>query len=531
MRKTLPLLLLIIGISIPALFLRLGSLPLSGSDEPRYARIAQEMGEQGSWVTPLLEGKPWLEKPPLYYWITIPQYAIFENAETAARAGSALCALLTALAVFWVGSKIYTARAGAMGALILLTSLGLAGFGRSASTDMAFTCFLTLAMAVLAVAVEKPIGIRVLAAYVFLGIAVLGKGPVAVILAAGTLIFFWYFDERGGSLRRFRVITGVIVTAAVSLPWFWFAFVENGYAFISTFFINHNLARYVTDIHQHVQPFYYYLPVLLALMFPWSGWLVMLFPKSPLKGFLRRSQWHRGTLFLACWFLFPILFFSFSGSKLGGYILPSLPPLALLLGGVLSSWMEGPIDRFRFRAGIVLHLALSMGMAIAAPIFFNKDYGGNWKTGLLISAAIIIPAVAVFIYGIRGKCGKAFGATVVQGLATVVVVALFAFPILGEYHSTKTIAHKALELRYEEEPIVTYRFFHHSLHYYTGYRVSRKITTMESLRAFLAEHPRSLVVTGIEGMSEIEASGEIRATMLGEQGNFRLLRLSPAPLF
>jgi 4-amino-4-deoxy-L-arabinose transferase-like glycosyltransferase len=527
-RKTILLILLIIGVSSLTLFLRLGSLPLSGADEPRYARIAQEMQEQGTWVSPLLEGKPWLEKPPLYYWITIPQYYLFKSPETAARVGSAVCALLTALAVFWAGSMIWTRRAGALGALILLTSLGLAGFGRSASTDMAFTCFLTLSLAVMAVAVENNIGRKVAGAYVFLGIAVLGKGPVAIILAAGILLFFWYLDEHGGSLRRFRVVSGIIITAAVSVPWFWLAFRENGYAFISTFFINHNFARYVTDIHQHAQPFYYYLPVLLALMFPWSGWLLTLIPKSPLKSFRLRYQWHRGTLFLVCWVIFPILFFSLSGSKLAGYILPSLPPLALIMGVTLSRWMEKGMDIRRFRAAMIAHLALSTAMAAAAPIFFQKDYGGNWKTGLLIGIAIFVPGLITFIYGIRGNCRNAFRATVVQGTATVLVVVLFAFPVLGAYHSTRTLALRALELRQEEEPIATYRFFHHSLHYYTGYRISHEMNTMESLHTFLTDHPQALVVTRIEGMREMNDSEAMNTVLLQEQGNFRLVRLTLA---
>ena len=163
---------------------------------------------------------------------------------------------------------MWTRLAGMLGASMLLTSLGFAGFGRSASTDMPFTCFFTLSMAILAVAIEKDLGRKVLWAYVFLGLAVLGKGPVALILAVGIGLCFWFFDEEEATLRRWHLFPGVLITAAVSIPWFWLAFRQNGYAFIATFFINHNLARYITDIHHHSQPFYFYLPVLLALFFP-----------------------------------------------------------------------------------------------------------------------------------------------------------------------------------------------------------------------------------------------------------------------
>jgi 4-amino-4-deoxy-L-arabinose transferase-like glycosyltransferase len=320
-------------------------LPLSGADEPRYARIAQEMLDQRQWITPILEGKPWLEKPPLYYWITIPLIPHIVSPEIAARAAPAVCALISALAVCWLGSLLWTRLAGLLGALILLTSLGFAGYGRSASTDMPFTCCLTVALALLAAASERAIGRgKVLWAYVFLGLAVLAKGPAALVLAAGIMFFFWFLDDRRIVLSRWHILTGFAIAALLAIPWFWLAFRQNGYAFISTFFINHNIARFVTDIHHHSQPFYYYFAALLALMFPWSGWLPVLVSKSPIEGLRRWREWNPGMLFLACWLLFPLVFFSLSDSKLPGYILPSLPPLALILECAFpSGWRNGHI--------------------------------------------------------------------------------------------------------------------------------------------------------------------------------------------
>jgi 4-amino-4-deoxy-L-arabinose transferase-like glycosyltransferase len=508
-----------------SLFFRLGSLPLSGADEPRYARIAQEMYEGRAWVTPLLQGKPWLEKPPLYYWITKPFYSLFSVPETAARFGPAICAFISALAIFWLGSILWSMRAGLFGALILLTSLGFAGFGRSASTDMPFTCSFTLAMSILAAAAAKDVGWKVLGAYAFLGLAVLGKGPVAVALAIGIGLLYWFLDDRGVILHRWHIIPGFIIAAAISVPWFLLAFQQNGYAFIATFFINHNLARYITNIHHHSEPFYYYLPALLTLIFPWSGWLLLLVSKSPWKGLRNWRQWNPGMLFLACWFLFPIIFFSLSDSKLIGYILPSLPPLALILGVRLSQWTEASVKPPRLRTGMCLHLILSAATAAAAIYFFQKQYGGNWKTGLILAIAILAPALPAFWFGFRGNYLRAFKAVVIQGLLILLATAQFAYPVLGAYHSTRDIAHRALELRQAGEPIVTYRFFHHSLHYYTSYQIADELKDPESLRQYAKAHPSFLVVTkagefrafGSEGLSIAEVAA---------QGNFRLCRIS-----
>jgi 4-amino-4-deoxy-L-arabinose transferase-like glycosyltransferase len=526
-RRALPSLIVLIAISLGSIFFRLGSLPLTGPDEPRYARIAQEMRDQGNWVTPTLEGKPWLEKPPLYYWLTIPFYSVFDSPETAARIAPALCALATALAIFCLGSLVSTRLAAMLAATILLTSLGYAGYGRGASTDMPFTCCFTIAMMVLVVAVEKNIGAKVLFAYLFLGLAILGKGPVAIVLAAGILLCFWLLDERGGILRRWHIIQGIIIAGAVSIPWFWLAFRQNGYSFISTFFINHNFARFVTNIHHHSQPFYYYLPVLLALVFPWSGWLVLLISKSPIAALRRWREWNPLIAFLACWFLTPILFFSLSDSKLAGYILPSLPPLALILGILLNSWIEGTAEPSRLRAAVYLQLVLSAAMAIAAPIFFQKNYGGRWGIGLSLSVAILTPAIITFLFGLKGNVRRAFQATALQGVVMLIAVAQFAFPALGAYHSTRDIAHQALQLRTPGEPIASYRFFHHTLHYYTNYQITDLKDDPIALLKFAHAHPTALIVTKSSSLKALSAIKDITITPLCTQANFHLIRITP----
>jgi 4-amino-4-deoxy-L-arabinose transferase-like glycosyltransferase len=522
-RILLPLLIIFI-ISAGSFFFRLGALPLSGADEPRYARIAQEMLGQHNWVTPSLQGKPWMEKPPLYYWITIPIYYVFTINETTARIGPALCAMLTAIAIFILGSRKSYGHAGLFGACILITSLGFIGFGRSASTDMPFTCCLTIALAIFAAAVEKDLGLKVLTGYVFLGLAVLGKGPIAIILAAGIITIVWFLDERGVLLHNLRVIPGLIITAAVSLPWFWLVFHQNGYSFILTFFVNHNIARFFTGIHHHSQPFYYFIPVILALLLPWSGWLPVLI-QSPKEGIKRWRQWDPLMVFLACWLLFPIIFFSLSDSKLAGYILPSLPPLALILGIRISRLIARPVENTRLRIAVMIHLLLSIAMAFTALQYFHKSYGGSWRTGILLSLSIVLPAFFVFGFGLKGQCLKAFSSTVIQGLIIIFATSCFAFPVLGAYHSTQDIAHQALAIRQPGEPITTYKFFHHSLHYYTGYQVDEHLENPESLIQFAQQHPNTLVITNLKGADEISSFKQLSTSILGKQGNFRLLRI------
>src|SRR5262249_43732333 len=163
-----------------------------------------------------------------------------------------------------------------------------------------------------------------------------------------------------------------VIAGAVTLPWFVLAFRENGFAFISVFFINHNLMRYVSELHHHAEPFYYYIPVLLGLLFPWSGWLPLLAQGIlPWKSSPGR-EWNRAELLLACWFVFPLIFFSLSESKLAGYILPSLPAAALLLGSRLSS-----LRRDRLTAvALWFYLGLSVTIAAALVAVLQTRFGG-----------------------------------------------------------------------------------------------------------------------------------------------------------
>jgi 4-amino-4-deoxy-L-arabinose transferase-like glycosyltransferase len=529
---------LLILISLGTLFFRLGSLPFLGSDEPRYARIAQEMSEQGQWVTPYLEGRPWLEKPPLYYWSTIPFYRIFGVSETTARLSSVLWSLLSACFIYWMGARLWTRLAGFFGAAIFLTCLGAAAFGRSASTDMPLTACLTATLAILGVAATQELQAwKVFAAYLFLGLATLGKGPVAPLLVAGIGFLFWILDERGGFVRGWRIVPGILITAAVSLPWFWLAFRQNGFAFVAIFIVNHNIARYITDIHHHTQPVYYFLPVLPGLLFPWTAWLLTALPRSLRETARNWRRWNRRVLFLACWVLFPFIFFSLSRSKLPGYVLPLLPPLALLIGtriAPLCEARETEPARCSSRALISAawtHLGLAGALSAAFPVVFHSSYGETWVAGLPVSAACLVPALFVVYFARRGRAGAAFGATALQGVLLVLTLAQFAFPAIGRSQSAREIAMQVLAHRQGNEPVVTYNYFHHALNYYTGYCVSEDLTDPVALGQYAAAHPRFLVVTELSHLPEFSSLEHEGCTVavLEELGKLRLLRLTVNP--
>jgi 4-amino-4-deoxy-L-arabinose transferase-like glycosyltransferase len=519
--------LLLLLLFFATVLFRIGALPLTGADEPRYARVAEEMWRAGQWVTPLLEGRPWLEKPPLYYWITIPHYAVLGPTETAARLGPAFCLLISSLTVWWLGRRLVNPLAGLYAGTILLTAVGFVAYGRSASTDMPFVACLTISLALFCFATINTGGVSwaLVGGYTFLGLAVLAKGPVTVVLVIGTLSLFWWLDEHGGAIRKLRVLPGLLIATVVAVPWFVLAFRDNGFAFISVFFINHNLMRYVTDIHHHAQPFYYYIPVFLGFLFPWSGWLPLLSQGIHRGTLSARREWNRMELFLACWCIFPLIFFSLSESKLSGYVLPSLPAVALLLGSRLSA-----VQRDRpFTFALWFYIGVSVTTAAALVAVFQIRYEGRWQTGLLLAIIALLPALTVWWRGLRGRTKLLAALTLLHGLTLIIGAVQFSFPVLGAYHSTRDIARQALAVREGREPIVTYLFFHHTLNYYTDYQITGDLKEPQAVSRFAQSNPSFLLVTETHRVGDIYNLEGLTVSAKGTQGKLRLFRLSRSP--
>ncbi len=190
-------------------FSHLGAIGFVGPDEPRYAWIARDMAETSDWVTPRLYGKPWFEKPVLYYWGAALCFKLFGVSVAAARLPSAVSALLATLALAWLALRLYGAETARWLLLLLPTTVGMIGFSHAAATDMPFSSMLTMAMVCAAVVLgltrnesspvipQTPWLALVLFGF-FLGLAVLAKGPAAVILSGGA-IFFWALISKRSS--------------------------------------------------------------------------------------------------------------------------------------------------------------------------------------------------------------------------------------------------------------------------------------------------------------------------------------------
>jgi 4-amino-4-deoxy-L-arabinose transferase-like glycosyltransferase len=314
----------------------LSAIGLTGPDEPRYAGIAREMARSGDWVTPRLNGQPWFEKPVLYYWFAGAAYRIFGEGEFAMRLPSVLAAVLATLATAWAALRAYGLETARLALWMLPVTVGLIGFSHAAAPDMLFSGFLAAAAAAAAEMLEKPragmLGQVTLG--MFLGAAALAKGPAAVLLAGGAVLLWALVSRRLAAALRFFHPVCLAAFAAIAVPWYAVCAARNP-EFFRVFFVEHNLQRYLTPVFQHPQPIWFFSPVACVAIFPWTALLLPL-GLDALRA-RQAGKWRDSpTLFFACWALAPLVFFSFSESKLPGYILPSVPPLILILAWTLA---------------------------------------------------------------------------------------------------------------------------------------------------------------------------------------------------
>jgi len=344
---------------LTAFFLFYGLVPilggpgigLVGADEPRYAQVAREMLARHDYVTPILWGKPWLEKPALYYWRAMFSFREFGVHDWSARLPSASFAFILVTLIYL---HIRRFRRGGQldAALITASCAGIIAFARGASTDMQLAAPFCIGMLGWYAWYETDSKFWLFDLYFFVGAATLAKGPVAPFLAIVIIVAFAALRREWSVLRRSIWWPGVMLYLAMVLPWF-IAVQKRNPNFLRVFFLQHNLERFATNRFQHEQAFWFYLPIVLLALTPWAVLAIAAFSdavrQSVAEWRARRAKYHyMGNFragdafpeFLVLWALVPIVFFSFSDSKLPGYILPSIPPLTILTGDYLNRMRE-----------------------------------------------------------------------------------------------------------------------------------------------------------------------------------------------
>src|SRR5579859_7580731 len=279
---------LVVGVCCFFFFFGLGAFGLTGADEPRYAQIAREMLGRHDWIVPTLNGAPWLEKPALLYWKMMNSYSIFGVSDWAARVPAAFHATAVVFGIFFFMRRFrFASELDA--AMIAASSAGMIGFGRGASTDMLVSVPFALAMMSWWTWHQTSKKLWLVIFYGLLGVGALAKGPVAPALAVLVVGAYAVLRRDGKIFLRTISVPGFALFFAIALPWFVAVQVKVP-QFFRVFFIEHNLERFGTNLYQHAQPFWYYIPVFLLATLPWT---VFALPALVGAGRDAIKQWRR----------------------------------------------------------------------------------------------------------------------------------------------------------------------------------------------------------------------------------------------
>lgn len=420
---------------------------LLGPDEPRYASVGREMARSGDWITPRLWGEPWFEKPALLYWLTAAAFKVGLGNGLAPRLPVALVSLAF-LAFYWRAlRRRFGPQPAWFATAILGTSAAWLAYSYVGVTDLPMTAAFAAAMLVALDWVEKGDRRMLPLSAALLGVAVLGKGLVPLVLAFPLVlmgrrrIFDWLHPWTAGAFL------------AAAAPWYLLCWMRNGEPFIRTFFLEHQLGRFASEALQHVQPFWFYAPVLVAGMLPWSPLMALLFNRS-----LYRD---RSRAFLLLWVAFGFLFFSASTNKLPGYLLPLLPALAALMGLAIAEGRHA-------RVAIAASMAMLALIPVAAQVLPQALAGGLSRSDPpSFSWLWLAPvAAALAVWRIR-PAARAMAAASACAVLGILYLKLMAFPALEGSVSARPVWGEVVSRRDRVCVGEMHRAWRYGLNYYS----------------------------------------------------------------
>ncbi len=468
-----PALSKLIGVLIAVLAIlflaNLSNVGFLGPDEPRYASIGREMARSGDWITPRLDGKPWFEKPPLTYWLTALGHLSHLTDENAARLPQVLLSLAFLFFFYRTLAAEFSRRIATVAVSILATSVGWMAYSFVGLTDLPMSVTLAAAM-LLALTKNWDRSYANWIAGGLLGLSFLAKGFVPMVLFAPVLLLLVIRGPKNpeqlpvalGFSSGLRLAAGALIVAA---PWVVLCWLRNGQAFWDDFFWKQHIARFYSPTLEHVQPFWYYVPVLLAGLFPWTPLVALLANRKLFLDVRIR--------FLAGWVLYGFIFFSAARNKLPGYLLPLVPAIAVLLAIAL----EQSIGKGR-RAAVCLVLSalLLILLPAAADVLPLALVTGIRRADLTFAPhSLIFAAIFVVIASAVGWLAakqRFLNAIECLSLATTTVILYLMFtvlPVLDRNYSVRGFYREAPDAVSEACLDHVNRAWEYGLNYYAGH--------------------------------------------------------------
>jgi 4-amino-4-deoxy-L-arabinose transferase-like glycosyltransferase len=477
--------LLMAGFCAFLFFYGMGQFGLIGADEPRYAQVAREMLDRHDWITPTLGGHAWLEKPPLYYWQAMLAYSVLGVSDVAARVPAAIDATLLVLAVYFFFRRF---RRGVEvdAALIAASCAGVIGYAHAASMDMALAAAFAIGMLAWWTWRETDKRTYLALFYVFMALGMLAKGPVAPFLAGAVIVMFALAAREPRLVVRTLWWPGILLFCAVSLPWNHRVQVRNP-QFFREFILQHNLARFSSDLYHHREPFWYYLPVTALALVPWTVFVIAAFVRSVRVWWAERKSVSAEpdlelqlSLFACCWLIVPVVFFSLSRSKLPGYILPAAPAGAGLLAEYLRQSFGDEEGRAVSKWLAVLHALVAAApiipsVLIAYLITQHRLPAGRPMLVALAVAFVLCAAIALTLAS-RLRLRMLRFVTLIPVVLSVAAVLKFGAKSVDQTLSARPLAVEVASVETHQLPLAVYgvsREMEYGLAFYRNQTIAR----------------------------------------------------------
>jgi 4-amino-4-deoxy-L-arabinose transferase-like glycosyltransferase len=518
-------------------FYGLGYLPLVGPDEPRYAQVAREMFLRGDLITPTLAGYNWFEKPALLYWMMQFAFGLFGVSEWSARLGPAICGVLTIVAIYCAGKRVETLAAdpdlrhlGCVSALITASTPGIIIFSRAASFDIVVTMTLTVALACFLLAEleldSKRRRAMLISFYVMMGMSLLAKGLIGLVIPFG--VIFLYFILRR-SLPKGSVVSslllGVPLTILVASIWYGPVIARHGWNFIDQFFVQHHFARYLSNKYSHPQPFFFYFLIIFPLALPWLVLTIKQLRNARNWNWTTRTPLDQFRLFCLAWLAMPLLFFSLSGSKLPGYILPVLPPMAFLAGEQLTRFLRGnqSFTPMRMMGGSLLLFVVGSVAYVAISGILSLAFAVLIVLPLLIAGvlALVHPQLKLVATG-----------SIAMAIPLTIVLALnCGVPQIATRHSVRYLIEQADALGYSSALVYSLHEVNRGIEFYAAGRVvygpDGQPRKFEGAEEILQEtnQTTALVIVPLQWVHQLTELESTEALVIADNGELAIVRL------
>jgi len=495
--------LLLLILSSIILFFNMSGWDLWNPDEPRYAQVAREMRDTGEWILPHLNSDIYPDKPPIFFWL-IAFFSFFTAGvtEVSARMPSALAGVGCILLTYFLGKRLFNARAGLIAGLVLLTSSEFFWLGRRANIDMTLTLFILLALTFfyLGLQEEKVAPTYCIAPFLFMGLAVLTKGPVGFLLPSLAMVSFLAVHRNLKYLKRVETLWGLMLFFGIVLAWVVPACLRGGEAYTQEILFSQNVNRFASDTASHARPFYYYLYVFPAGFSPW----VFLLPGAFLWGFSQSQKANRASFYFPfCWLTAIFIFFSLCSGKRELYLLPLYPAAALLVGAFLAhagscvGQNQDSLKPLTFPLYAIGGAFVLCGIGSCVYPFIKTPVSGLilfFPHLSILALVFLVGGGWILVSTQKGHLFRAFAAITAIMVFSLVLTIGVILPNMNTLKSAKPFSQRIMHHLSGGEELASYWVKDAPFNFYSGLNRIREIESKEELRRYFASESPGFVL-------------------------------------